>query len=220
MKHDCNTIPRPSATKRAASVIAAGALALSCMGAPAAFAAEVTPSVGEQTGTGATDITIQLKGGATEAGGAGTVNNPDSDSDGYGDNIAFSVPTAINFVANGQGKLSGPTNAEIQNHSKFAIRTSSLRVDATTGWNVVPDASTSVQANAIDFQIGPTEDMLNAASYLAKNPVSTPSAWNMSANTGAVILDTAGDISNVTADISSATKVATLHWFVTPGVAS
>ena len=219
MKQECS-ITKPSACKRVAALIAAGALAASCIGAPMAFAAEITPSAGGQTGTGATEVTIQLKNAATEAGGAGTEGNPDADHDGYGDNIAFSVPTSINFVADGAGKLSGPTNAAIENHSKFSIHASSLKVDAASGWNIVSDASAATQANAIDFQVGPTTDMLDASAYLSKTAVSAPAAWNMAANTGTVALDTAGDINNVTSDITAQTKVATLHWYVTPGAAS
>lgn len=219
MKQECS-ITRPSACKRAAAVIAAGALAASCMGAPMAFAAEITPSAGDRTGSGVTEVTIQLKNAATETGGAGTEGNPDADNDGYGDNIAFSVPTSINFVADGKGRLSGPTNAAIENHSKFSIHTSSLKVDPATGWNIVSDASVASQANAVDFQVGPTADMLDASSHLSKTAVSTPTAWNMAANTGTVALDTSGDINNVTKDITAQTKIATLHWYVTPGTAS
>ncbi len=219
MKHGNTAIEMPSVGGRLAALMAAAALAASCACVPAAFADEGA-TAGAPTGSGATDITIRLKGGSGETGGADTPGNPDTNEDGYGDNIAFSVPTSINFVANAQGVLTGPNNAAIQNLSKFSIHASSLDVDPVTGWNIVADASRSELTNAIDFQVGPANDMLDASAYLTKAAVSTPAEWNMAANNGSVALSTAGDINNVSANITSATKVATLHWYVTPGTAS
>lgn len=62
--------------------------------------------------------------------------------------------------------------------------------------------------------------MLNASEYLQKKAVSNPAAWNIAPTGGIVALSTSGDINNVSADISAATKVATLHWYATPGSAS
>ena len=211
---------RFSMTGRVAALIAAGVLAAACVGAPTALATEVSPGAGAQTGTGATDVTIQLRQGSGEVGGAGTEGNPDANNDGYGDNIAFSVPTSINFVVNSDGSLSGPQTAQIQNHSKFSIHGSSLQVSAANGWNIVADASAAAQANSIDFQIGPANDMLDAYGHLTKAAVTTPAEWNMAANSGVVTLSTAGDVNNVTANIAAQTQVATLHWYVAPGTAS
>lgn len=219
MRKQGKTSGMPSMKGRFTALAAAGVLAASCMGAPVALATTNTPSAGEQSGTGATNVTIQLRQGADEVGGTEDSNNPDGNNDTYGDNIAFSVPTSINFIVNSDGSLSGPTNAAIQNHSKFAIHGSSLRVDAATGWNIVADASAESRTNAIDFQIGPENDMLDASAYLTKGSVTTPSEWNMTANTGTVALDTAGDVNNVATSITGQTRVATMHWYVTPGTA-
>lgn len=202
---------------RVAAMIAAGALA--CAMVPmAAFATE--PSVGAQTGSGSTDVNIILNQ-TGEVGGNTDLNNPDgNDPDDYGDNVAFSVPSEINFVANAAGTLTGPSNAEIQNHSTFAIHTSSLDVDANGTWNIVEAASSSNSANAVEFHVGPTTDQLNAYDYLTKSAVTTPSAWNMVANTGKVTMSASGAINNVSNDITSKTKVATMKWYVTPGSAS
>ena len=220
MGKESKVMAKPSVKGRVAALIAAGALAASCVGAPVALASEVSPSAGAQTGTGTTDVTIQLRQGSGEVGGAGSEGNPDSNNDGYGDNIAFSVPTSINFVVNANGSLSGPTNAQIQNHSKFAIHGSSLQVSAANGWNIVADASAASQANAIDFQIGPANDMLDAYGHLTKAAVTAPAEWNMVANSGTVALSSAGDVNNVSANIAQETQVATLHWYVAPGSAS
>lgn len=207
-------------SRKVAALISAGALAASCMGAPLAFASDVTPLAGAQTGTGTTDVTVQLKTASDELGGAGSEGNPDSNNDGYGDNIAFSVPMSINFVSDSNGHLTGPSNAAIQNHSKFPIHGSSLQVTAASGWNIVSDAAASDQANAVDFQIGPATDMLDASHFLTKGYVTTPSAWNMPADNGSVALQTAGDVNNLEYDISVRTRIATLRWYVTPGLMS
>lgn len=208
----------PSVGKRLATLVAASALAASFAAAPAAFA--VDASAGENGGSGTTSVTVQLASGNNETGGAGSEGNPDADDDGYGDNIAFSVPTSINFVADADGALTGPTNVQIQNLSKFAIHGSSLQVQGASGWNIVSDASLSNAANAIDFQVGPTGDLLNAYDYTTKAAVGDATKWDMAANSGAVSLSTSGDINNVTANIAARTQVATMHWYVTPGTAS
>ena len=206
-----------SVKSRVTALIATGALACAMMPA-AAFAVE--PSVGAQTGTGSTDVTVILNHSG-EVGGNTDPNNPDgSDGDDYGDNVAFSVPSEINFVANAAGVLTGPSNAEIQNHSTFSIHTSSLDVDANGDWNVVETAGSSSETNAVEFHVGPATDKLNAYDYLTKSAVSTPSAWNMAANTGKVSMSANGQLNNVSSDISTKTKVATMKWYVTPGSAA
>lgn len=220
MRNETMKLERPSIGMRVAALISAGMMAAACISVPTALATDVTPSAGEQTGTGATLVTVQLRHGSDELGGTDDSNNPDVDGDGYGDNIAFSVPTTINFVANSKGTLSGPTNAQIQNHSKFAIHTSAFQVNAESDWNIVADASTETRPNAIDFQIGPQSDMLDASAHLTKANVVDPTAWNMAASNGALTLRTTGDINNVRTDITSATRVATIQWYVTPGIAS
>lgn len=219
--------------RRVGAVIASGALAASTMGAPAAFAVEA--SAGDQTGTGSTDVTVQLASGADERGGTehNTVGdpayNPDEDGDGLGDNIAFTVPAAINFVSDSQGRLTGPSAEAtyIENESVFAIHASSMQVESQNGWNIVADASASGKANSIDFQVGPAADMLDAAAHLSKADVGKPSAWNMKSKqtgqgvtTDRVQMKTAGDISHVNQEIKSQTKVAKMHWYVTPGTAT
>lgn len=208
------------------AVVPAGVLALSTAMAPMALAQDA--SVGEQTGSGTTEVTVQLVNEGDEHSGTDDPTNPDDDGDGLGDNIAFTVPTSINFVANASGKLTGPSLAAtyIENESAFAIHGSSLLVEVESGWNIVSDATSSDAANAIDFQVGPKTDMLDAANYLTKKAVKDPTKWNMtSKKTGEgetsdrVQLKTSGDIANIDKNVKQKAKVATLRWYVTPGVA-
>ena len=176
---------------------------------------------------------MQLANGASERGGtehgddpSDAYYNPDEDGDGLGDNIAFTVPSEINFVSDSAGVLTGPSASVtyIENESVFAIHGSSLKVDAEPGWNIVADATASSRANAIDFQVGPAGDMLDAHAHLTKAAVGDEALWNMAHKAAAggaekVFMETAGDIANVDKEIASKTKAATMHWYVTPGEA-
>ena len=220
-------VETPSIKQRAVAIVASGALALSAVGAPAvAFAVEA--STGAQTGTGATEVTVQLIDADTEHGGTEDPTNPDENDDDLGDNIAFTVPSSINFVAKADGTLIGPSaaNTYIENESVFAIHASSMKVDAEGGWTIVPDASASDGSDVADFTFGPTGDILNAANYLTKRDVGDASKWNMTAKksdpstTDRVQLNTAGHIANVEKEIKAKTKIATVHTYVKPGVAT
>ena len=82
-----------------------------------------TPSTGEQTGSGKTDLNMVLRNTAepekvdnpdfdetqpeSDANPRQIDNplyNPDQDGDGLGDNLQFTVPSAINYVVNGDGE--------------------------------------------------------------------------------------------------------------------
>ena len=205
--------------RRACALIAAGALAASTVASPLmAFA--VDPSAGDQTGSGSTSITVYVPSASGEYCGTDDALNPDADGDGFGDNIAFSVPASINFVATANGKLIGPSASEtyIQNRSTFAIHASSMKVDRYGTWNIVADASVGSDRNQASYTFGPEGDILNASSYLTKKAVGDPSQWNMAANGGKVELHTAGKVANVESIFSGDTpRIGTIHTFVTAG---
>jgi len=193
-------------------------------------------SVGSQTGSGQTDLTMILED-AREHGGTAepefledgiTPNpsyNPDTDNDSYGDNLAFTVPSAINYVVKADGSLVGPAEgvAYIENKSAFGVHVSSLDVDSETGFNFVADATTSNETNSVDLQMGPALDMLQASDYLTKNTVNDATKWNMTAASGTdsskVLLKTEGNVAHIDKDLTSQTKFGTAKWYVTPGLA-
>lgn len=207
--------------KRLAAIIASGALVVSTMGMP-------MTALATQTGSGATDVTITFADG--EFGGTEITDpddpayNPDTDGDGKGDNIAFTVPTAINFTTNASGVLTGPSAAStyIENESVFSIHVSSVDVDPESNWNVVESAADANEANAIDFQFGPKGDKLNAYDYLTKASVHDVSKWSMTSAKSAadavsdrVQLVTSGNINNVSdSSMTGKEKVATIHTYV------
>ena len=209
--------------RKAVAAALAGLVAAGPIAPVAAWAA--VPSAGPQTGTGSTDVTVQLRSGGEELSGTIDPRNADHDGDGLGDNIAFTVPAAINFVAAADGTLTGPSPEAtyIENESAFAIHASSFLVAEEDGWKVVAQGEDGV-ADSVDFQFGPEGDSLDAASYLEKKVVGDATKWNMSSaraegTADRVQMATGGKIHNVSNDVSSRTKVATIQTFVTPGVA-
>jgi hypothetical protein len=213
----------------------AGIMAVSAV-APASVAFAVEPSAGPQTGTGSTDVTVQYKiADIEDIGGTEDSNNPDTNPhDGLGDNIAFTVPTSINFVADSAGKLTGPSAeaAYIENDSAFSIHASAFKTDTDNGWTIVDDDTTTSTQNAIDFQFGPETDKagnIDAYDYQEKAKIADNNEdkefvedWNMASKAAEgtddrVQLNTSGDIHNVTQDITQQTKVAQIHTYVTAG---
>jgi len=211
------------------------------------------PAAGAQTGSGATNLTMIMedvgeRGGTVEPPvipvepGTGTVDkdgnpdengdydpnphyNPDKDGDGVGDNIAFTVPSSINFVVAANGSMTGPANAFVENRSAFPIHASSLKVFEEEGWNIVKDAAASTSPNSVDVQMGPAGALQDLYDFKdAKKEVSGGSAWNMAATDGtvgagddALTLSMEGDASHVTKDITSRQKFGEVRWYMTPG---
>ena len=181
-------------------------------------------SAGLQSGTGATQLNMVTRDGKEHGGYAVDDFNPDEDNDGLGDNLAFTVPTAINYVAMANGNLIGPNNAYIENRSAFPTRVSAMQAIEAQGWDIVEDVDSASGSNLVDVQIGPSTDMLDVSDYVAaKADVTTPSAWNMAATNATtsdqVLLATTGHVANIAADITTAKQFGTINWYVTPGIA-
>lgn len=232
-----------SIKSRAAAAVMAGLMAVGTVApATAAFAVNNTPSVGDQTGTGKTDLTMILED-VSEHGGTEDPANPDTNpKDNLGDNLAFTVPTSINYVVQADGDLLGPSAgaAFIENRSNFKTHVSSVQVNnqgasGASGFRFVADlasdtASQTPTANAVELHFGPADDQLNAASYTTKAAVHDATKWNMAATNGAhatgstredeVQLTTSGKVARISADITSQTKFGEIHWYLTPGEAS
>jgi surface protein len=216
---------------KATSAVMAGLLAVGMAASPlapaVAFAAN-SASVGDQTGSGRTDLTMILKdtdehGGTAEShylDDGTTPNplyNPDADGDGLGDNLAFTVPASINYVVDADGTMTGPTNASIQNRSVMGINVSSVDVDEETPFKIVSDATASTDANSVDLEFGPAEDQLNAADYLTKTDVADASKWEMGAEGAAdanLGIETDGHVSHVAKDITQQSKFGTIKWYL------
>lgn len=151
-----------------------------------------------------------------EVSGTADPANPDSNNDGYGDNISFSVPSSITYVVTPDGSLMGPDSASIQNHGSFEIRVSSVDVDAVSPFSIVPYAGT--QANAVDLSVGPAGNTLSASDCLSKAAVPDVSAWHVSAASGttpgSMSLSTSGHVGPLLVSPLSSTGFAKIQWYV------
>lgn len=149
--------------------------------------------------------------------------NLDGDHNGYGDNLAFSVPASINYVVKADGTLLGPSNIRISNMSAYPIRMSSLRITAITPFSIVEDARMSAATNSVSLDVGVAQDMLHAFQYASKAAPSDATKWNMGSYglaTGDLAISSSGQASHLTVDVTSRTNFASIRWYLTPGAAS
>lgn len=176
------------------------ALALSLVVAAAA----ATPALAFADGTTAsqsTEVTVQS-----------------ATPDPGGDNLSFSVPTQIPFVAKADGTMLAPSadTLKIQNRSVFPIHVVNMAVTEQSPFKLVADVAVSSDANAFQF-------MVNGLQADASVDTSANTAWNMgyadSANNKISLDITDAKIARVTTDITTPQKAATITWTVASGAA-
>lgn len=175
------------------------ALALSLVVA----AAIATPALAFADGTTSksTDVTIQYV-------------TPDPG----GDNLSFSVPMKIPFVAKADGTMlvASAENLRIQNKSVFPIHVVNMAVAGQSPFKLVADVATGTDANAFQFTINGTK---------ADSSVDTSAnaAWSMgyanSENDTISLNITDAKIARVATDITKPQKAATITWTVASGAA-
>ena len=132
------------------------ALALSLVVA-AAIATPALAFADGTTSTKSTEVTIQS---VTPA--------PD------GDNLSFSVPTQIPFVAKADGTMLAPSadTLKIQNKSVFPIHVVNMAVTEQSPFKLVADVTAGTAANAFQFTV-------NGLQAAASVDTSANAAWNM-----------------------------------------
>lgn len=135
-----------------------------------------------------------------------------------GDNLSFSVPTQIPFVAKADGTMLAPSadTLKIQNKSVFPIHVVNMAVTEQSPFKLVADVMVGTDANAFQFKV-------NGLQAAASVDTSANTAWNMgyanSANDKISLDITDAKIARVTADISTSQKAATITWTVASGAA-
>ena len=135
-----------------------------------------------------------------------------------GDNLSFSVPTQIPFVAKADGTMlsASEESLEIQNKSAFPIHVVNMAVAEQSPFKLVADVSTGTEANAFQFTI-------NGTKAAASVDTSAEAAWDMGyegSATGTIPLKTTdAKIARVTTDISKPQKAAAITWTVASGAA-
>ena len=72
-----------------------------------------------------------------------------------GDNLSFSVPTQIPFVAKADGTMLSASveNLQIQNKSVFPIHVENMAVAEQSPFKLVADVATGTDANAFQFRV-------------------------------------------------------------------
>lgn len=201
-----------SIKNRTIAVVCGLALATTALAPAAALAA---PSIGN---TGTTNVTIQV-----DKGGQG----------GKEDQLSFDVPTEIPFAAKADGTLVGPSKdaTKIVNRSVFSIHVTGMSVNAADGWNLVNDASQSSDTNALSFELSAdpaadpdAEPFTGAVSAASPRDLSNDANWNMdyagaASNKDQVAIASKGKVANVTKDLHTAQKAATITWTLAAGSA-
>lgn len=135
-----------------------------------------------------------------------------------GDNLSFSVPTQIPFVAKADGTMLAPSSdtLQIQNKSVFPIHVVNMAVTEQSPFKLVADVTVGTTANAFQFTV-------NGLQAAASVDTSVNAAWNMgyanSANDKISLDITDAKIARVTSDISTPQKAATITWTVASGAA-
>ena len=176
-----------------------GALAVSLVVA----AAVATPALAFADGTASKSTDVTIKYVTPEPGG---------------DNLSFSVPTQIPFVAKADGTMLAPSakNLQIQNNSVFPIHVMNMTVTEWSPFKLVTDVAKGTDANAFQFTI-------NGTKAAASVDTSTDKAWNMGyAGSGTETIPlviTDAKISRVATDITTSQKAATITWTVASGAA-
>lgn len=135
-----------------------------------------------------------------------------------GDNLSFSVPTQIPFVAKADGTMlvASADNLKIQNLSVFPIHVVNMAVAEQSPFKLVTNVAEGNDANAFQFKVN---GLQAAASADTRDDV----AWNMGyagSKTDAISLNiTDAKIARVTTDITKSQKAATITWTVASGAA-
>lgn len=166
-------------------------IGLLCMTFPATLAHA------DDTGTGTTDVTIQVE-----------------DSD---DNITWSAPTQIPFKATAAGTLIGPEpdSIAIRNLSAFSIRVKTMDTAASEPFHLVDDVDKSTTENDLMM----TWNGVKAASNVELPDDGTWAMCYVGASDGTDVLPltySASKIARVTTDLSSGQRAATISWTVEP----
>lgn len=135
-----------------------------------------------------------------------------------GDNLSFSVPTQIPFVAKADGTMlsASKESLKIQNKSVFPIHVVNMAVAEQSPFKLVANVTTGTETNAFQFTI-------NGRNAAASVDTSADKAWNMGyagSETDTISLETTdAKIARVNTDISTPQKAAAITWTVASGAA-
>lgn len=139
--------------------------------------------------------------------------------------IIASVPTQINMAVSADGALTGP-NAEttqIINGSIFGIHVSNIAVAEENNFSIVSDTSSATANDSLQVALTPNKGTTLQFAELISGKEITTTDWNLAKKdaTGSTInLSTSGSLVNITKDLSTSQKFATISWTFAPGTLS
>ena len=147
-----------------------------------------------------------------EYSGVNPQDNPDANGDGYGDNLAISMPASVSCVVKADGSTVWPSNVSVNNLSDVVVRLSSAKVDACDGFHLVSDIGSAVEENSVALLFGAGSATLDASSYATKAALPQGASWQAAAG-GSVPIAFSADVSDVSADISQSVPFARVTWW-------
>lgn len=129
--------------------------------------------------------------------------------------LDITVPTSVNFAVGPDGALVTPSAEalKITNNSAFTVHTTTLKAEAADGFNIVADTAKATETNAFAFSISTNGKTVKAAEALGDAGAAFVNTLGYKGSSTATLKPTvSGSLSNVTKDISQATKAATITW--------
>lgn len=139
--------------------------------------------------------------------------------------IIASVPTQIDMAVSGDGTLTGPDakSTQIINGSIFGIHVSNISVSEANSFSLVSSISGATANDSLQVALTPNEGTSLQLADLKSGKTIETSDWNLAKKdtTGSTIdLSTSGALVNITKDLSTSHKFATISWTFAPGTIS
>ncbi|MBR3326068.1 MAG: hypothetical protein IKG22_01925 [Atopobiaceae bacterium] len=149
------------------------------------------------------------------------ITTPEGSAD---ENIKVVLPVAINYVADSEGNLTGPSDntVKIKNNTKLgSVHVSKIKTTSTSPATVVASAAQANTNDKVFLQVKPgsgTDD--NFGAYLTEK---APKAgdWDVQQGGELALNSLTGKVGGFgSLDSATKTRVATVHWTVALGIAA
>lgn len=144
---------------------------------------------------------------------AGTAKNTDVKMHADDSNLVITVPTAIDFVMAPDGTLTA-ADTQIVNGSNFAIHVSDVAVAKAGNYNLVADAASATEDNAVQFSFGVEGAQITA--HNANKAMLTKTKYDMGPKaddtSDTLTIKASGKAKNIKENISTEQTVANITW--------
>lgn len=139
------------------------------------------------------------------------------------ENIKVVLPVAINYVADTEGNLTGPSNntVKIKNNTQLgSVHVSKIRVTPETGVSVVANAAAADENDEVYLNMKPGSGTdISLASFLTE-AAPKRGDWDIAQQSELALNSLTGKIGGFgQLDPSTKSQIATVHWTVASGTA-